>query len=259
MLHSGGVTVQQGSKAAIEVADRVEYPRGSISVAQIREFLEQMIRVRGVRVIMIDEAFHLVRFGRHVYTAVMDTLKSLADIDGVKLLLIGNYDLADMMVEYAQVARRTEVVHFRPYLDLVKGKLNQQVELRAAPPKPKEGEVSNEYEFYAVVSKYQDHWPCRKVPNLRAMWWPLMLMSVGAIGLLKMALARLAYLQMKSPTEDITQEMLKKMRKTPAALDKIHLDLIEGAQKVKDSTYGSPTAFAMNHDQFLQIVGGRNV
>jgi hypothetical protein len=259
MLQSGGVEVHKRSKGVLEVAGRLEYTKGPIAVAQLREFLEDMIRVRNIRVVMVDEAFHLLRFGSAGYASVMDTLKSLGDIDGLKLMLIGNYDLADLMIEYAQVARRTEIVHFRPYLDLAKGKLNQPVELKPPPRKPQNGAVSNEYEFYEVVSKYQDNWPCRNVPNLRAMWWPLMLMSVGAVGLLKMALGRLAYLQMKSPKETITQEMLAKMRKTPSALDKIHRDLVEGTERVKSSTYGSPTAAAMNDEQFLQIVGGRNV
>ncbi|KQW49520.1 MULTISPECIES: ATP-binding protein [unclassified Roseateles] len=257
MLHGGGLGVLRGAKATHEVSGRLEYAHGAMTVAALREFVETMIRERNVRVCMIDEAFHLTRFGESGYAAVMDTLKSLADIDGFKLLLIGNYDLADMMVEYAQVARRTEIVHFRPYLDVEKGKLNQPVELKAPPPKPKAGETSNEWEFYMAVQKYQDNWPCQNVPDLCAMWWPLMLMSVGAIGLLKMALCRLAHLQMKSKTETITKEMFGKMRKTPAALDKIHRDVVKGSESLKDATYGSPSAQAMNDEQFLRVVGGR--
>jgi hypothetical protein len=259
MLHGGGVGVHKRSKGTLEVAGRIEYAKGAVSVAELREFIEDMIRERHIRVVILDEAFHLMRFGAAGYAAVMDTLKSLADIDGLKLLLIGNYDLADLVVEYAQVARRAEIVHFRPYFDMAKSKLNQPVDLKDAPAKPAKGKASNEYEFYEAVSKYEENWPNEKVPNLRKMWWPLMLMTLGSIGLLKMALARLAYLQMKSSTGTITPEMLQKMRKTPSALDKIHRDVLEGFDKIKDATYGSLTAFAMNDEQFLQIVGGRSV
>jgi hypothetical protein len=157
--------VHKRSKGLDESSGHLSYSSGSMPVAHLREFLEDMIRERAIRVVMIDEAFHLMRFGAAGHSAVMDTLKSLGDIDGLKLLLTGNYDLADLMVDYAQVARRTEIVHFRPYLDLTRGKLNQPVVLRAAPPKPRQGEVSNEYEFYQVVGKYQDNWPCRNVPK----------------------------------------------------------------------------------------------
>lgn len=258
LLQSGGIRISQRHKSASISEGRIEYNR-SMYVADLREFLEDTIKARRIRVLIIDEAFHLMRFGATDYTAVMDTLKSLADIQNVKLLLVGNYDLADLMIDYAQVARRTEIIHFQSYLCLKKTRLNQPVEFRPPPVKPKAGDSSDEYEFYSVVSKYQRNWPSKKVPDLCAMWWPLMLASVGSVGLLKITLDRLAYLQMKSPDESITREMLRKMAKNQSALDKIYRDLRDGTEKVENVTYGSATACAVNHEQFLQIIGGHDV
>lgn len=256
MLTSAGVDHDKPLRGTKETEGRIDYLQSTVPVAQLREYLEILIRERGVRVLMIDEAFHLLRFAG--YSAVMDTLKSLADIEGIKLLLIGNYDLADLTIEYAQVARRAEMVHFKPYFDLTKSRATHATELRPQPRTPAPGTVCNEHAFYSVVEAYQKNWPCANVPNLCAMWWQLMLMTVGSIGLLKMCLTRLAMLQMMSHSEEITSSMLTKMGKSPAAMDKIFRDLKEGHDKIKYSVYGSGL-FALNEEQFLQVVGGRNV
>lgn len=258
-LQSGGAGVRRQLKGTSTTDDRIEYSSGPLSVAQLREFLEDLIKARGTRVLVIDEAYHLLRFGAAGHTAVMDTLKSISEITGLKLLLVGNYDLAEAVVSYPQVARRAEIVHFNSYIDPSNVRANQRVELRPPPKKPKSGESTDHYAFYSAVAKYQEHWPCETVPNLCAMWWPLMVASAGSIGLLKMALARLAYLQMMSPSETLTHEMFKKMAKPLKALNKIYHDLQVGSEMVKYVTYGSATSCALNQDQFLEVIGGQNV
>jgi hypothetical protein len=54
MLQNGGEEVHKRSKGVLEVAGRLEYTKGSISVAQLRQFLEHMIRARNIRVVMVD-------------------------------------------------------------------------------------------------------------------------------------------------------------------------------------------------------------
>src|SRR5690606_18730848 len=56
------------------------------SVASLRVYVEKMLRHRKVRALIVDEALHLLRFSD--YSAIMDTLKSLADIGDTKLVLI---------------------------------------------------------------------------------------------------------------------------------------------------------------------------
>ena len=70
------------------------------SLAHMREMLEAVIRKRNVRVIVIDEALHLLRFDQNA--AIMDTLKSLADIHHTKLVLIGTYQISPLMIEYGR-------------------------------------------------------------------------------------------------------------------------------------------------------------
>ena len=60
---------------------------GRTSLAHLREELEAVIKHRNIRVLIIDEAMHLLRFNENA--AIMDTLKSLADIHQTKLVLIG--------------------------------------------------------------------------------------------------------------------------------------------------------------------------
>lgn len=79
------------------------------SLAHLREELEIVIKHRNVRVLVIDEAMHLLRFNEN--TSIMDTLKSLADIHQTKLVLIGTYQIAPLMIEYGQLARRSAILH----------------------------------------------------------------------------------------------------------------------------------------------------
>ena len=44
----------------------------------------------------------------------MDTLKSLANTTGVKFVLIGSFDLFDLVAEHGQVARRVGAGVFAP-------------------------------------------------------------------------------------------------------------------------------------------------
>ena len=79
------------------------------STAVVREFVEAMFRSRQVKVLIIDECMHLLRFGDLATT--MDTLKSLADATpDTKLILIGTHQISNLLCQYGQVIRRSEIV-----------------------------------------------------------------------------------------------------------------------------------------------------
>jgi hypothetical protein len=112
-----------------------------------------MLRHRKVRALIIDEALHLLRFSD--YSAIMDTLKSLADIEPTKLILIGTHQIADLMTEYGQVIRRSEIIHYRRY------RLSTKVSDQPS---------SDEAEYILQLQKLQNNWPSRNKPDLVAVW-----------------------------------------------------------------------------------------
>src|SRR5690606_23683076 len=115
------------------------------TAAALRLAVSRMFANRRVRVLILDEAVHLLRHDSS--DAVMDTLKSLADEGETKLLLLGPYETAPMVRAYGQVVRRSSVVHFRRY------KLNS---------------AGDRAEFRRVLDVLLGLWPCAATPGLAA-------------------------------------------------------------------------------------------
>lgn len=209
---------------------------GRTTLAELREFIETMVDHRRVRLLVIDEALHFLRHGD--YSATMDTLKSLADMHDLKLLLIGTYQIADLMTENDQVMRRGQIVHYRRYAS---GKWSY-------PSRPEnltheEAKLSDaEIEFGRQLAKLQARWPCAQTPNLIAIADHLMNASLGSIGLLKATLLRMASLQMSCHGERLTPSMLTKGPMSKKALARIDDETKRGEEKLKDACYGDALA-----------------
>lgn len=140
------------------------------SLAALRTAVERALRARGTRVLVIDEAAHIIRQTRRNRLEIqLDTLKSLANECGVQIVLVGAYDLYQLVSLSGQLARRTHVLHFERYRE------DQESDLRA---------------FRACVLKFQD-----ALPNL---WGKELLQhaaalhenTLGCIGTLSAILAR---------------------------------------------------------------------
>lgn len=106
---------------------RVVRPRGTNTnrLSGLRTAIERSLRNRGTRYIVVDEAAHIFRqcpAGR--LEAQLDTLKSLSNEYGVQWVLLGSYDLFDLMSLSGQLARRAHVIHFSRY------RLDQEVDVR---------------------------------------------------------------------------------------------------------------------------------
>lgn len=100
---------------------RAVRPRGSTgnSLAALRTAVERGLRERQVQFLVIDEAAHIIRQtrGNHRLEIQLDTLKSLANQCGTQMVLVGSYDLYQLVSLSAQLARRTHVLHFERYRD----------------------------------------------------------------------------------------------------------------------------------------------
>ncbi|KWH62967.1 MULTISPECIES: ATP-binding protein [Burkholderia cepacia complex] len=100
---------------------RMLRPRGGSnngnSLAALRTAVERGLRERQVQFLVIDEAAHIIRQtrGQHRLEIQLDTLKSLANQCGTQMVLIGSYDLYQLVTLSGQLARRTHVLHFERY------------------------------------------------------------------------------------------------------------------------------------------------
>lgn len=177
--------------------------------------MQNSLRHRRTVVCAIDEAYHLLRFASEA--AVMDTLKSLANTTGVTIVLIGSFDLFDLVVEHGQVARRTTIINFDRY------HLKRAAD-RAA--------------FRDVVKNLQAKWPCAQVPNLAAISDELMEASLGCVGLLKSFMLDAAALQMIN--RGVWQSsFLAQAAKSNALREAIRKEIEAGETKVQDAIQGA--------------------
>ncbi|REG51059.1 AAA domain-containing protein [Paraburkholderia sp. BL6669N2] len=87
------------------------------TLAALRTAVERGLRVRQVRFLVIDEAAHIIRQtrGNNRLEIQLDTLKSLANQCGTQMVMVGSYDLYDLVSLSGQLARRTHVLHFERY------------------------------------------------------------------------------------------------------------------------------------------------
>ena len=97
---------------------RVVRPRGNNTnrLSGLRTAVERSLRSRGTRFIVVDEAVNM--FGQCPparLTQQLNTLKSLSNEYGVQWVLLGSYDLFDLMSLSGQLARRAHIIHFSRY------------------------------------------------------------------------------------------------------------------------------------------------
>lgn len=91
-------------------------PAEGMKVAALRRSVEKALRRRATRVLIIDEAHHILMCkDADLQRFAFEQLKSLTDETGTILVLVGTYDLLDIRDHSGQLMRRSEIVHLRRY------------------------------------------------------------------------------------------------------------------------------------------------
>lgn len=86
------------------------------TVPELRWAVEQGIKHRGTKVVIIDEAQHLTKVSNaRRLQDQMDTIKSLSSLAGVQFVMVGTYELLSLLNRNGQLARRTRCIHFHRY------------------------------------------------------------------------------------------------------------------------------------------------
>lgn len=189
-------------------------PQAGETVGSLRRSIEAGFRLRGTKVCVVDEAAHLGRLDAK--SAVMDTLKSISNTSGVKWVLVGSFDLFDLVCDHGQIARRTTIVSLERYL-------KERAEDRAA--------------FKELLGKLQHKWPCEEVPNFVAICDELLEVSLGCVGLLKSFLLEASALQLRNGGK-WEASFLPRAVKSVKLLNVIRKEIDRGEAKVRDALNG---------------------
>ncbi len=82
----------------------------------LRRSMEEYLRLRKTKFLIIDEAHHLFLTGnKQKLECQFESLKSLTIETGVTILLVGTYRLLDILDQSGQLTRRSQVVNFPRY------------------------------------------------------------------------------------------------------------------------------------------------
>lgn len=192
-------------------------PYAKYTVDGLRRAVQDGLKARKTRVAVVDEAAHLLRFGKQA--AVMDTLKSLSNTaGGVKWVLVGSYDLFDLLIEGGQIARRSAILNLGRY------HVNSD---------------SDRVHFKDIVRKLQAKWPCPDaIPNFVAVSDELMEASLGCIGLLKSLMLDASAMQLRNG--GVWKGVyLRQAAKSVKMRKAIAQEIEAGEQKIKDALHGN--------------------
>jgi Cdc6-like AAA superfamily ATPase len=86
------------------------------NLSALRTAVERGLKARKTIYLVVDEAAHIIeQTQRNKLRIQLNALKSLANACGTQIVLVGSYDLHQLMSLSAQIARRTHVLHFNRY------------------------------------------------------------------------------------------------------------------------------------------------
>jgi DNA polymerase III delta prime subunit len=181
---------------------------------ELRESLENCIINRGTKIILLDEAQHLLKVasGKSIQDQ-MDTLKSIANLTEAIIVMFGTYDLIDFFDLNGQLGRRTNEIHFPRY------DINIQ---------------NGEEAFASVINTFQNRIPLKNYSDLTLHLEFLYERSIGCIGILKEWLDNCVKDALNNNGTSITIELLEKHAPSPKKALKIANEIFNGEEKVKE-------------------------
>jgi hypothetical protein len=188
--------------------------RKTSTTPELRRALENALKMRSPRLFIIDEAQHLkkVGSGRRLLDQ-MDMIKSLANNTNIKHLMIGTYELQDLLDLNAQLTRRTVEFHFPRYRYDNQDDVNQ---------------------YYSIINTFQKMLPTDRESNLIASFDYLYEYSLGCVGILKVWLYQCLAFCLENKHKAITQKTLEQTALPIRRLRNIATEIFEGEKYLKE-------------------------
>lgn len=156
---------------------------------ELRLALAGCLHMRGVDILFYDDAqhFQMVSKAQRLQDQ-MDNLKWMADITTTKIVLVGTYDLLNLVDLSGQLARRSTNIHFARY------HADRQEEFQ---------------QFANIVYTFQQHLPLAEEPKLVDQTDYLYERCIGCVGLLKDWLVRALSQALTSGEQTLTAKRLE--------------------------------------------------
>jgi hypothetical protein len=195
----------------------IKRPTGHTNVAALHMALKGALVTRRTRVVIIDEAAHLLGHvtGNDLIN-LTNALKSLANVD-TRLVLAGSYDLLKLATLNAQLSRRTRVIHFERYGF---GKNNSQ----------------DEAIFRKCLEQLQNKLPTKYKPNFLGFSDAIHRACFGCIGILKQTFQRAleSYLNESDDTKNRwTMDHFQDALLPLGTMNKIREETIKGEKDIQ--------------------------
>lgn len=183
--------------------------------AELRLVAEDVLKHRRPAALLIDEAQHLAKMssGRKLQDQ-LDSIKSLANMTKIPIVLIGTYELLSFRNLSAQLSRRSVDVHFRRY------RADRSEEVKA---------------FKSVLWSFQNHLPLSEQPDLVADWDYFYERSVGCIGVLKEWIFKALKKALRDGGKTLTQKQLKDSALSVSQCDNMQKDASDGEEALEET------------------------
>jgi hypothetical protein len=186
-------------------------------VPELREAAEEALCRHGVRVILLDEAHHLLYTGAGGTTVTLqeqlEWLKSMGSTTGVLHMLAGTYDLLNFGKLNGQIARRCLPVHF-PRYQLQRPE--DCLEFQAA--------------LLALLRKVP--LPCEAETFVSSYWLYFYECSIGCIGVLKDWLLRAVSTALDAGQQTLTLDWIQDHALPVDIYQQMLLDATQGEEKL---------------------------
>lgn len=180
----------------------------------LRRALESSLTQRRTKVLIIDEAHHILMVkdpSRLQYQ--FEAIKSLTIETDVTIVLVGTYRLLDIRDQSGQLVRRSEIVHLPRY------DMRQKGDAEA---------------FAAVAISLLHKLPLAQVPDFSNAWEYFYTKTGGCVGILKDWFARCLEDAIANRRKTFTLKDADKLALPNKALRTIIEEAIEGEEKLRD-------------------------
>lgn len=183
------------------------------TVAALRRAVENTMKMRSTRALIIDEANHLLMVDLKLMRRQFEIIKSLSQKCNVTIILIGTYDLLEILEQSAQLVRRGRVVHMARYDDY---------------------NPADKLAFMSALFTFQRHMPFKIEPNLVKHLNVFYLKSAGCIGILKKWLNNAVLDALNRSLETIDMEFILQHAHSNKSIQTVLKEAFIGESKLKD-------------------------
>lgn len=206
----------------------------TIDIDVLRRALESATAHRKTRIIIVDEAHHMLCGDPRKLGDQFETLKSLADTCNATLILLGTYKLLTIRDYSAQLSRRTQIVHFPPY------RIDNELDLTA---------------FKSVLTQFAKWLPIPLSGDLGTDCMYFYLKTAGCVGILHDLLRDALCEAIQDKSRGIARTMVDRVAQTNKAIKTILEEAALGAVELEDSPLNEVRA--MVGKQAPEIVADR--